>query len=210
MTIQFFKSAMLSTAAALALACLAPGMASAQSQYKPPYGTSYDQSGQYYYDGCSRDTTNRAVVGGAVGAGAGAIIGNSMVNKRHDSGQGALIGGLLGAVIGASVGSSTAACTPEPKQVVVQAPPPPPPSRDVRVYRSAPPPPAAPPPYAYNDRSYDQGYRDDYDYRSAPPPPAAKPECTYIEDAVRMPNGAMAKRMVHVCEDRNGEYQIVD
>ncbi len=206
MTTQFFKSAILSTAAAaMAAVSLAPGMALAQSQYNPPYGTSYDQSGQYYYDGCSRDKTNRAVTGGVIGAGAGAIIGNSLVNKRRDSGQGALFGGLLGAMVGASVGSSTAACTPEPKPVQVQAPPPPPPSR---AYSYAPPPPPAP---AYDPRYDDQryDYRDDVDYRSAPPR-AAKPQCTYVEDAVKMPNGAISKRMVHVCQDRNGDYQIVD
>jgi hypothetical protein len=199
------KTAILTTAAlALAAASFTPGMASAQSQYKPPYGTSYDQSGQYYYDGCARDTTNRAVTGGAIGAGAGAIIGNSLVNKRRDSGQGALFGGLMGAMIGASIGSSTAACTPEPKPRVDYAPPPRP-RQPTRIYR-APPPPPAPPVYAYDDR----GYERDYDYRSAPPPVAAKPQCTYIEDAVKMPSGAISKRMVHVCRDSNGEYQIVD
>ena len=42
-----------------------------------------------------------AVVGGALGAGAGAIIGNQ---SHHRSGEGALIGGAVGALGGALVG----------------------------------------------------------------------------------------------------------
>src|SRR5689334_222276 len=103
MTTKVFKSAILTTAAAaLAAATLAPSLAAAQQQY----GRAYDQNGQYYYDGCSREQSDRAVVGGATGALAGAIIGNSLVNKRRDNGQGALVGGLVGAIAGAAIGQS--------------------------------------------------------------------------------------------------------
>ncbi len=200
MTNKLFKTAILATtAAAFVAATMVPELASAQSRYTPSYGTSYDESGQYYYDGCARDQTNRAVVGGATGAVAGAVIGNSLVNKRRDSGGGAIVGGVLGALIGSSIGQSTAACQPEPKPQVVVAPP----RQPQRTYRYAPPP--AP---VYEDRRY--SYNDDYDQSYAPPPPpAAKPQCTYVEDAIRMPDGALSKRMVRVCQDSNGQYQIV-
>src|SRR5262245_54850728 len=123
MTRKIFKSAALATVAALAVTSLAPSIAAAQPRYAPDYGTAYDQGGQYYYDGCQRDTNNRAITGGVIGAGAGALIGNSLVNKRRDNGGGALIGGLLGAFAGAAIGESTAACQPAPKPVVVHAPP---------------------------------------------------------------------------------------
>ena len=203
MTSKVFRSTVLASAAAAAcFVGLAPSMASAQ-----PRGQAYDDRGQYYYDGCSREKTDRAVVGGAIGAIGGALVGNSLVNKRRDNGGGALIGGLLGGFAGASIGASGAACTPERRQYVVQSAPPPPPP----VVRYAPPPPPARPPvyqerYDYRDAPY--GYQDDYDARYAQAP--SQPPCTYIEDSVRMPNGATARRMVHVCMDSRGQYQIVD
>jgi osmotically inducible lipoprotein OsmB len=55
--------------------------------------------------GCAAPLTARekgALGGGALGAGAGAIIGNAMGD--HRTGKGALIGGALGALGGAAVG----------------------------------------------------------------------------------------------------------
>jgi hypothetical protein len=206
MTRKTFKSAVLGTAAAaMAAAALAPSLAAAQPRYQD--GAAWDENGQYYYDGCARDTTNRTITGGLIGAGAGAIIGNSLVDKRRDHGSGAVMGGILGAFAGAAIGGGTAACQPQPRPVVVQAPPPP---RVAQRYAPPPPPVSRPPVYedryAYRDAPY--GYRDDPDYRYAPVP--SEPPCTYIEDSVRMPNGSMARRMVHVCMDSRGQYQIVD
>lgn len=81
-----------------------------------------------------------ALLGGALGAGAGAIIGNQV---HHQGGSGALIGGAAGALTGAIVGDQVeksrqraAAAPPSPPQtVVVQQPPPPP----VVVQQPAPP-----------------------------------------------------------------------
>ena len=51
---------------------------------------------------CGPNATTGALVGGALGAGAGAIIGNQ--NHGHN-GEGALIGAAAGAAIGGAVGN---------------------------------------------------------------------------------------------------------
>ncbi|WP_035601030.1 glycine zipper domain-containing protein [Haloferula sp. BvORR071] len=51
---------------------------------------------------CGPNATNGALIGGAVGAGAGAIIGNQ--NHGHN-GEGALIGAATGAAIGGAIGN---------------------------------------------------------------------------------------------------------
>ncbi len=52
------------------------------------------------------NTQKGAVIGGAVGALSGAIIGNNWHNKHHDTVRnGAILGGLVGATGGAVIGS---------------------------------------------------------------------------------------------------------
>lgn len=90
--------------------------------------------------GTGPNTQQGAVAGGALGALAGAIIGNN--SRGHDAGGGALIGGLAGAIAGGTLGNaadhrngtlytSEAAAT---TNVVVAAPPPPPPPQPEVVY----------------------------------------------------------------------------
>ena len=55
---------------------------------------------------------------------------------------------------------------------------------------------AARPSYGYAQPSYDYGR-----------PPLA---CTYAESPIRMPDGRTQKRMVQVCPDSQGRYQIVE
>jgi uncharacterized protein YcfJ len=52
--------------------------------------------------GCANNTETGALVGGAAGAGVGAIIGH---NSHNRTGSGALIGGAVGAIGGAIVGN---------------------------------------------------------------------------------------------------------
>ncbi len=51
---------------------------------------------------CGPNATNGALIGGALGAGAGAIIGNQ---HHGHNGEGALIGAATGAAIGGAVGN---------------------------------------------------------------------------------------------------------
>jgi len=53
--------------------------------------------------GCATRTENGALIGGALGAGTGAIIGS----QSGHTGEGALIGGAAGAVGGAVIGNQT-------------------------------------------------------------------------------------------------------
>lgn len=53
--------------------------------------------------GCATRAQEGALIGGAVGAGAGALIGN----QSGHAGEGALIGGAAGAVGGAVIGNQT-------------------------------------------------------------------------------------------------------
>ena len=80
------------------------------------------------------------------------------------------------------------------------APPPAP------VYRQA------PAPYSYGQRGYDDF--DDYEEYAGPPvpPPPARRElaCQNVESPIYMPDGRQETRLVRVCPDSMGRYQIVD
>jgi len=95
--------------------------------------------------GTGPNTQQGAVGGAALGAVAGAIIGNN--SRSHNAVGGALIGGAAGAVAGGAIGNSIdhqrgTIYTSEAQattDVVAQAPPPPPPPpREVVVVRPAP------------------------------------------------------------------------
>jgi len=197
------RRAALTVAAAAAALSAVPVAASAQS-----YGSAYDRNGQYYYDGCRRDQNSRAVVGGLIGGLAGMAAGNNLSDRRSHRREGAVAGTLLGALAGSQIGKSTAGCVAEPRPQTYR----------YNNYSSG---------YAYTPDYGSRygsgyGYQDDdyyYDrYAEAPSysygqsydygrPPLA---CTYTESPVRMPDGRTQKRMVQVCPDRNGRYQIVD
>lgn len=72
--------------AGIALAVLTPAVASAQE------------------DGCRRDGNGR-IIGTAVGAGAGGVLGN-VIAGRGDKTEGSIIGAIVGAVIGNQVSKS--------------------------------------------------------------------------------------------------------
>lgn len=90
--------------------------------------------------GSGPNTQQGAVIGGATGAVAGAVIGNN--SGSHNSVAGALIGGAVGAVAGGAIGNSldhqrgtlyTSASEARTEVVVQDVPPPPPPPRVVVV-----------------------------------------------------------------------------
>jgi hypothetical protein len=75
--------------------------------------------------GCETTPTQQgAIAGGALGAGAGAIIGN----QSHHSGEGALIGAAAGALTGALVGDQVDEHRKREAAAQVAPPPPPPPA----------------------------------------------------------------------------------
>ncbi len=80
-------------------------------------------AGLFVFAGCETTPTQQgALMGGALGAGAGAIIGNQV---HHQGGNGALIGAAGGALAGALIGD---AMGQHKAHQVQQAPPPPAPA----------------------------------------------------------------------------------
>ena len=224
----FAKGAMLAAAASIGL-LVAPQLAAAQ-----PGGPSnsdqdgYNGQGGTYYDPCARSQADRSVVGGLLGAVAGATLGNSVTHGGAKVG-GAIIGGVAGAAAGASIGHATAAC--EPGQPVPYAgeqddqgygpPPPPPPGAyipsDAQRYAGQPggqgygppPPPPPPPPGAYipgDDQRYagPNGYPEPQ-YRDAP-----RQRCQMVEDRVFFPDGTSESSSVQACRDPRGHWRVVE
>ena len=59
-------------------------------------------------------------------------------------------------------------------------------------------------------QSYGYQTQGGYAYDYAPPSNYdTTSRCTYVESPVYMPDGRTEKRMVQVCPDRNGRYQVV-
>jgi hypothetical protein len=181
----------------------APSVASAQ-----PYGGSY-------YDPCQRDQTNRGTAGALIGGALGAALGSNAAARKNRT-EGALLGGAVGAVAGAAVGNSSAACRsgyPRDGRYDYD-----------RNYGSG----YYNQPYDLEDRYRSNGYYgdgyygsayggDDYGYaygyggqRLRITERAGADGCALAESPVYMPDGRTVTRMVRVCMDSRGRYQVVD
>jgi len=193
----FAKVAMIA-AAATAWGVTSPAVAQ-------PYG---DYGANQSYEACQRARTNRSIIGGLIGAAAGASLGFNAGARGHRN-DGAWAGGAVGGIGGALIGNRTA----RPCDSGVAPPPAPRASND------------------YYDRG---GYEADRPYygesryvpqdRYGPPryaaaetvvveedrgPPRAD-NCTLAESPIYLPDGRIQKRFVRVCMDANGRYQVVD
>jgi hypothetical protein len=197
------QAALAACAAVLAGVALVPAAAHAQQ-----YGSAYDQRGQYYYDGCRRETNGRTAVGAILGGIAGMALGNNITNDRfvdrrgrvHDNDTGAAVGAIAGAIAGGSIGRGSAACVPEPLPQQRYS------YNDGYSYT---------PDYSRTPR-YDDYYYDRYQSEPAYAPPAYDDYgyggrgCRMVESRIRMPDGRPQTRMVRACPDSQGRYQIVD
>jgi hypothetical protein len=201
------RAALATAAAATALVTITPTVASAQSY---AYG-GYSQGGGYAYDGCRREQNSRGTLGALAGAAAGIALGNNVSRDRSSRRNAAAVGGVLGAVIGSQVGKNGAACTPGYET-----------SYDNGYYdRSYAPPPAQSYGYYYEQRPSQDYYYDRYQqqryaqsdaYARDYAPPSyndTASRCTYVESKIRMPDGGVQTRMVQVCPDSSGRYQVV-
>ena len=230
---NFGKGALLAAAASISLFA-APQMAAAQ-----PGGPDYDQGGYNnqsgdqggtYYDPCARSQANRSVIGGLLGAAAGATLGNSVTHGGAKLG-GAIIGGVAGAAAGASIGHATAACQPGqpgpyyagdpqqgpdygPRQGPDYGPPPGPdygpqqgPDYGPQQGPDYGPPPPPPPPGAYipNDDNRYAGPGGDPGYREP-----SRERCQMVESRVFFPDGTTDSRSVQACRDRDGRWRVAD
>lgn len=139
--------------AAFAAVAVSAAPASAQSYGygQPSYG--YDQrygdggssyQGNYSQDPmCGQERQNRALIGGAIGGLAGAVLGRG-VAARNARTEGMVLGGLAGAAAGAAIGHNSAKCENRP---VAQSYP------YDHTYNQG---------YGGGDRGYDQGYGQGY------------------------------------------------
>ena len=191
----FAKSTLAGVAGVMALSAAAsvPTFAAAQS------AGYYGNGG--YYDPCRRDSTSRGTVGALIGGALGAAIGSNAA-ARNARTEGALLGGALGAVGGAAVGKNSAACAPGAYRA------PQPQTSYNGYYGERYQAPAIAPSYApaYDPRrDYDRGEP----YRVVQAPPQAD-GCTLAESPIYLPDGRTQKRFVRVCQDANGNYQVVD
>lgn len=199
------KSALAAVAGVTAMTmAAAPSVASAQ-----PYGGSYGGS---YYDPCQRDQTNRGTAGALIGGALGAAIGSNAAARKNRT-EGALLGGALGAVAGATVGNTSAACrSGYPSNHSYYGAP----AYSGGYYNQ---------PYDLDDRYrsngyysggyYGSAYEDDYAYghrgeRLRVTGRAGPDGCALAESPVYMPDGRTVTRMVRVCTDSRGRYQVVD
>jgi len=205
----FSRAALATAAAATALVTITPTVAAAQSY---AYGGYSSNQGNYAYDGCRREQNSRGTLGALAGAAAGIALGNNVSRDRSSRRNAAAAGGVLGAVIGSQIGKNGAACTPGYET-----------SYDSGYYDRNYTPPAQS--YGYYEQRpapgyYDRDYYDRYQQRYAQSggyaydyaPPSnydTTSRCTYVESPVYMPDGRTEKRMVQVCPDRNGRYQVV-
>jgi hypothetical protein len=178
----------------------APSVASAQ-----PYGGTY-------YDPCKRDQTNRGTAGALLGGALGAAIGSNAAAGKNRT-EGALLGGALGAVAGAAVGNNSAACRSgyygyEPERPYNSGYYNQPYDLEHRYrangyygsgYYGA--------PYADEDYGYAYGYGGQ---RLRVTERAGPDGCALAESPVYMPDGRTVTRMVRVCMDSRGRYQVVD
>lgn len=184
----FAKSTLASVAGVMALSAAASVPTYAAAQSAGYYGGGY-------YDPCRRDTTQRGTMGALIGGALGAAIGSNAA-ARNARTEGALLGGALGAMGGAAVGKNSAACAPSGYRA---------PQTTYNGY--------------YGERYQEPAYAPAYDERRTYVPPApyrvvqAPPQadgCTLAESPIYLPDGRTQKRFVRVCQDANGNYQVVD
>lgn len=202
MTKLIVKTALTGAAAVMALstALAVPSFASAQEGYY------YGNQG-YSYDPCRRDSTNRGTTGALIGSAIGAAIGSNAA-ARNSRTEGAILGGVVGAAIGAKVGKSSAACGRAPQSSYYG-------NSYGNQYGSN----------GYYNNGYDNGYGYGYgnsygasyggygQYQGGAYPVnqgRATDGCTLAESPIYLPDGRVQKRMVRVCPDSRGNYQVVD
>ncbi len=100
--------------ALLAIAAISTGLAAtavpaSAQQYYPQGAQAYPNgvNGDAY---CAQVRQNRMLMGGAIGAALGAVLGNNVAAHRHQ-GDGAVLGTVLGGGAGAVIGRNTGACS---------------------------------------------------------------------------------------------------
>ena len=198
--------------ALLAIAAISTGLAA----------TAAPASAQQYYNGpqngvnpdayCAQVRQNRMLVGGALGAALGAVLGNNVAAHRHQ-GDGAVLGTVLGAGTGAVIGRNTGACSATAQRRAQQgyAPGYQQPGYQQGGYQQ---------PYpqdygrqsGYGEDRYpleggNDGYRDDdYGYRNTAQG-GGDPNCRWGTVSTRDPDGREVRDSIYMCRGRDGVWR---
>ncbi|MGE3303361.1 MAG: hypothetical protein AB7M12_09630 [Hyphomonadaceae bacterium] len=196
--------ALLAAGALAMMTALAAAPAAQAQSYAPPgaYAAPY----QGPVESCLNRKKSNAILGGVLGAAAGAMLGNNIAGSGH-RGDGSVLGGVLGAGAGAAIGGSGARCVDYASPPAPQAVVPPAPSAQGYGYGYGDDGLAGGP----DDRSY--GYRDEGGYRAEGPPPRAYAyggprDCRWGEAVSRDRWGRPYRENVYMCRDRYGEWVI--
>jgi hypothetical protein len=148
--------ALLATTAAAGMLLTAPAPAFAQSNYS--YNGPNAVSGDAY---CQTQRQNRMMIGGAIGAIAGAVLGNNLAARGRQS-EGSVLGGVAGAATGAVIGRNSGPCSPAQQRNTT--------GRPYGYNQGSPPPPyQGPREPDYRGRGYNNG---DYPLEGGPRQPA--------------------------------------
>ena len=207
--------------ALLAIAAMSTGLAatalpaSAQQYYNNGAQKYPQQAGNPAY--CGQVNQNRMLVGGALGAIAGAVLGNN-VGAHHHQGDGAILGTVLGAGTGAVIGRNTGACSPAAQQRAQNGYQP---GYQQGGYQQGGyqqptygQPPAYPPNYG-RQTGYDRypleggpngGYRDS-GYRGDGYQQGGDPNCRWGTVSTRDPDGREVRDSIYMCRGRDGVWR---
>lgn len=196
--------AMLALAAVTGSLAVMAAPASAQSYYQggPVNGDAY----------CAQVRQNRMLIGGAVGAAIGAVLGNNLAARNAQT-EGSALGGVAGAATGAVIGRNTGACS-----VAAQGR-----TRQQQAYGYGQP---QQDPYAqsgyqtgYGEPRYEPGYGQQTgygdnrypleggrDYRNAAPG-GGDPNCRWGTVSTRDPDGREVRDSIYMCRSRDGVWR---
>jgi hypothetical protein len=189
--------AMLALAAVTGSLAMAAGPAAAQSYY---------QGGAVNGDAyCAQVRQNRMMIGGAIGATVGAVLGNNLA-ARNAMTEGAALGGVAGAATGAVIGRNTGACSVAAQNRVKQQ----------QAYGYGQPQPA----YGYQQPAQGYGQQtgygdaryplaggpDTYGYRNTAPG-GGDPNCRWGTVSTRDPDGREMRDSIYMCRGRDGVWR---
>ena len=130
---------------------------------------------------CAQKKQNRMLLGGAIGAVAGAVLGNNTAARNAQT-EGSVLGGVIGAASGAAIGRATAKC-------------------DVQQQTA----------YGYGRDGYGleggpvRTSGGDYGYGS--PAPAPRQDCRWGVTTTRDPDGRELKESVYMCRGSDGIWR---
>jgi hypothetical protein len=165
----------------LAGVLLATSLGAAAPAMADPYRAPAAYGAQSYDPYCAQKKQNRMLVGGAIGAVAGAVLGNNTAARNAQS-EGSILGGVIGAASGAAIGRATAKCEAGQRQASG---------------------------YGYGQDQYGLSggptrTSGDYGYGA---PSAPRQDCRWGVTTTRDPDGRELKESVYMCRGSDGTWR---